>query len=132
MRFSFILLVCVSVALSAYQPEPLALSKQRGKKVYELNCQTCHGEDGKGEPSIFPPLAQADYLMQNRTRAIRQVLYGARGTMIVNGHTYTGEMPAQGGLSDTEVADVLNYVRNAWGNQDNSPISPQDVRAQRR
>jgi nitrite reductase (NO-forming) len=132
MRFTFLLLVVVMIALSAYQPEPFALSKQRGKKVYELNCQTCHADDGQGAPSIFPPLAKADYLMQNRNRAIRQILYGARGTMIVNGQTYIGEMPAQGGLSDTEIADVLNYVRNAWGNQDNTPITPQEVRAQRR
>ncbi len=131
MRFSsFLLISCVFfVGLSAYQ---LKQNIQQGKKVYELNCQTCHGEDGQGVPSVFPPLAKADYLMQNRVRAIRQVLYGARGTMVVNGQSYVGEMPAQNALSDTEIADVLNYVRNSWGNQDATIITPADVKAQRR
>jgi mono/diheme cytochrome c family protein len=118
--------------LSAYQPDPLQASKLRGKKVYELNCQTCHSEDGQGAEGVFPPLAKADYLMQNRARSIRQVLHGARGTMVVNGKTYTGEMPAQGGLSDADIADVLNYVRNSWGNQDTQMMTAQEVRAQRR
>ena len=128
------ILVCCAMAwigLSAYQPDPLLLSKQRGKKVYEMNCQTCHSEDGKGVPSVFPPLAQADYLMQNRPRAIRQVLYGARGTMVVNGQSYTGEMPAQNALTDAEIADVLNYIRNSWGNQDTQIVTPQEVKTQR-
>jgi len=120
------------LSLASFQPEPLIASKQRGKKVYELNCQTCHGEDGTGVPSVFPPLAKADYLMQNRSRAIRQILYGARGIMVVNGQSYTGEMPAQNALSDTEIADVLNYVRNSWGNRDATMVVPTEVKAQRR
>lgn len=127
-----VLIVLCNIVLTAFQPDPLQASKMRGKKVYEMNCQTCHAENGQGEPSVFPPLAKSDYLMKNRERAIRQVLYGARGTMVVNGQTYTGEMSAYDSLADAEIADVLNYVRNSWGNQDTHLITPQEVRAQRR
>ena len=111
--------------------EPSQDTMQRGKKLYALNCQTCHGAQGEGMPSVFPPLAQADYLMSDRNRAIKQVLYGARGTIVVNGKTYTGEMPAQG-LNDQQTADVLNYVRNSWGNKDNIILQASDIKAQRR
>ncbi len=120
------------IALTAFQTDPLQESIQRGKKVYQWNCQTCHAQNGQGEPSLFPPLAKSDYLMQDRPRAIKQVLYGARGTMVVNGVTYKGEMLAFNELSDTQIADVLNYVRNSWGNQDLQIITPQDVKSQRR
>lgn len=134
MRLYYIILLSLSstLLLSAYQSYDRQARFQNGKKVYMLNCQTCHGEDGKGVPDVFPPLAHSDYLMQDRSRAIRQVLYGARGTMIVNGQSYTGEMPAQSTLNDIEIADVLNYIRNSWGNQDAVVITPQDVKAQRR
>jgi mono/diheme cytochrome c family protein len=120
------------IVLTAFQTDPMQASKERGKKVYAFNCQTCHGDAGLGEPTIFPPLAKSDYLMQNRARAIRQVLYGARGSMVVNGQTYTGEMAAFGDLTNAQIADVLNYIRNSWGNQDPQIITPQEVSAQRR
>ena len=67
-------------------------------------------------PNAFPPLAKSDYLMADRARAIRTVLSGQQGKITVNGVEYNGVMPAQN-LTDDEVANVITYVMNSWGNQ---------------
>ena len=73
-------------------------------------------EKGEGIESAFPPLAKSDYMMADKNRSIKQILAGASGEMKVNGMTYNGEMPAID-LTDEQVSDVLNYVRNSWGNK---------------
>ena len=100
------------VALPA-APDQLA----RGRQVYELLCQACHMPDGRGMGTALPPLAGADYLLADRTRAIGVVLHGLSGPITVNGLGYNAAMPALGTmLSDQQVADVLTYVTNTWGN----------------
>ncbi|MGK7393463.1 MAG: c-type cytochrome [Candidatus Cyclobacteriaceae bacterium M3_2C_046] len=100
-------------------------SKERGEEIYINYCLTCHMEDGKGIPGIYPPLAQADYLMENKERAIHQTIFGANGPMVVNGVTYNQEMLPQG-LNDQQTADVLNYVRNTWENK-GEIVTPEEV-----
>ena len=106
------------VALSAFQfqTDELAASKARGKETYNEICMTCHLADGKGVPGAFPPLAGSDYITKSKEDAIRAVKFGLTGEIIVNGQKYNNAMPGQG-LSDKEVADVLNYVCNTWGNK---------------
>ncbi len=77
----------------------------------------------------FRRVAKADYLMADKTRSIKQILKGASGEMTVNGKTYNGEMPAID-LTDEQVSDVLNYVRNSWGNK-GAAVTPTEVKAQR-
>ncbi len=90
---------------------------ERGKQVYMGLCFACHLADGKGLPNVFPPLAQSDYMLADRDRAVRVVLKGLTGPVTVNGVTYNSAMPPQGDqLTDQQVADVLTYVFNAWGN----------------
>jgi len=86
-----------------------------GQRLYESVCFACHQKNGEGLPPAFPPLAKSDYLMADRDRAIRTVIAGLQGEITVNGEKYVGVMPAQA-LSDDDVANVLTYVRNAWGN----------------
>ncbi len=88
----------------------------RGKQIYNMKCVTCHMPQGQGVPKAFPPLATSDYLMADRNRAIHQVIYGSSGEMVVNGETYVNIMPPQG-LNDEDVAAVLTYVMNSWGNK---------------
>jgi len=107
----------------------LKASIERGKEVYNIQCITCHMEKGEGLEGAFPPLAKADYLMADKARSIKQILQGASGEMIVNGKTYNGEMPAID-LTDEQVSDVLNYVRNSWGNK-GAAVTPTEVKAQR-
>lgn len=90
---------------------------EKGKQIYMQNCFACHLPSGEGMASVFPPLAKADYLMADRERAIRIVLKGLNGPITVNGANYNGAMPPQGEVLNAEqVADVLTYVTNSWGN----------------
>ncbi|MBK7871506.1 MAG: cytochrome c [Saprospiraceae bacterium] len=110
--------VCIILLASAFRlADPLSDSIKRGKDVYTTNCVACHQADGKGISKVFPPLAKSDYLMADKERSIAQVLNGADKEMVVNGETYNVPMLGFSSLSDQEVADVLNYVRNTWGNK---------------
>lgn len=104
-----------------------------GKKIYskEGYCGTCHQADGKGlTASGFPPLAGTKWVTGNEDRAIKIVLKGLMGQIDVNGKTYPGQVPMtpfEGLLNDKEVAAVLTYVRNSFGNKA-SAISPEKVK----
>jgi nitrite reductase (NO-forming) len=99
---------------------------ERGKQVYMQSCFACHLPDGKGMANVFPPLAGSDYLLADADRAIRVVLKGLTGPVTVNGTTYNSAMPPQP-LTDEQIADVMTYVLNSWGNQ-GATITPDDVR----
>jgi len=123
----------VIISLTAFQKKQkfdLKASIERGKEVYGTQCITCHMEKGEGLEGAFPPLAKSDYLMADKNRSIKQILEGASGEMKVNGVTYNGEMPAVD-LTDEQVSDVLNYVRNSWGNKGGA-VTPTEVKAQRK
>lgn len=111
----FILLVLPIAFATAQNDAELKSSMARGADIFIANCSTCHQPDGEGIEGVYPPLAKSDYLMGDKRRAIKQVLEGAIGDMTVNGITYNGFM-AGVPLTDTEVRDVLNYIRNSWGN----------------
>ncbi|EID73898.1 nitrite reductase [Imtechella halotolerans K1] len=86
-----------------------------GKNLYSRTCFACHQSEGQGIPGAFPPLAKADYLNANVNRAISTVLHGLSGEITVNGSKYNSVMTSQN-LTDQEIADVLTYVYNSWGN----------------
>jgi len=90
---------------------------EKGKQVYMGLCFACHQPDGKGLPAAFPPLAGSDYMLADRDRAVRTVLKGLTGPVTVNGQTINSAMPPQEAvLTDAQIADVLTYVFNTWGN----------------
>ena len=89
---------------------------QAGSIVYKTNCAACHQENGQGIPNAFPPIANSDYLMADKKRSIKIVKHGLEGAVTVNGKTYNSVMPALG-LSDDDVASVLTFVRNSFGNK---------------
>lgn len=105
-------------------------SPDKGKEVYTKTCIACHQATGLGIPGAFPPLAKSDYLNANVNRAIKQVIKGSSGPMMVNGKKYTTPMPAQA-LSDVQIADVLTYVYSNWGNN-NTKVTVAMVKAQRK
>ena len=81
---------------------------------------------GKGIPKVYPPLRRSDWLTKKRTESIQAVKYGLSGEITVNGNTYDNIMTPMG-LSDQEVADVLNYVMNTWGNKQEKMVSSEEV-----
>jgi nitrite reductase (NO-forming) len=103
----------------AGDPKFAAMGKEilmeKGKRVYMQTCFACHQPEGQGLPNVFPPLAKSDYLMEDKARAIRGVIKGMSGEIIVNGQKYVGVMPPVM-LTDEQVAHVLTFVRNSWGN----------------
>lgn len=124
-------LVLVSIAMMAgvfcfSQENQLEASKKRGSEIYADFCAVCHLPTGLGTSGIFPPLAKSDYLMKNPLKSIAGLKYGLQGEITVNNVKYNGVM-APLGLSDDEVADVLNYITNAWGNQNKIMITEEDV-----
>lgn len=100
-----------------------------GEEVYGRTCKACHQATGKGIPSAFPPLAESDYLLEDKNRAIKIVLEGLTGEVTVNGDVYNSVMTPQA-ISDQEVVDVLNYVLNSWGNA-GGEVTLEDVAAQK-
>jgi mono/diheme cytochrome c family protein len=117
-----------AAALPAPDPE-LASSMERGQSLYFANCTTCHGATGDGVKGAFPPLAKSDWLAAHRSGAIRAVVNGLKEEITVNGDLYRGQMPPIM-LDDAQVADVLTFVVNSWGNT-GGRITPDNVQAVR-
>ncbi|MFX4470277.1 cytochrome c, partial [Acinetobacter baumannii] len=89
-----------------------------GEARFTGTCSVCHQSNGQGLPNVFPPLAGSDFLMADKNRAIGIVLNGLNGKVTVNGNTFSSVMPPMSQLNDDEVANILTYVRNSWGNKD--------------
>jgi nitrite reductase (NO-forming) len=127
-----LIIIACSFSLLSFKPQAFDLkaSMARGKEIYIASCISCHMDEGQGLEGLYPPLAKADYLMADKKRSIQQVLYGATGEMKVNGKTYNMEMTAFE-LKDDEVSDVLNYIRNSFGNK-GAAITTEEVKAARK
>lgn len=127
-------LVAQKAEAIARNPEIANLAKdiqlERGKKVFLSACFACHLQEGQGLPGVFPPLAGSDYLLTDKERAVRTVLKGLNGPITVNGKPYNNVMPPQE-FTDDQVADVLTYVMNTWGNSAGT-VSADEVKRIRR
>src|SRR5688572_19650446 len=120
------------ILFAAFKQKPafdLKASVARGKEVYGSYCITCHMEKGEGIEGVYPPLAKSDYLMADKKRSINVTLKGLTGEIKVNGVTYNADMTGFD-LTDQEVSDVLNYIRNSFGNK-GEPVKPEEVKALR-
>lgn len=105
---------------------PSAEQLAAGEKVYTQTCVVCHQKTGKGIAPLFPPLAESDYLMADKKRSISTVIKGLSGPIEVNGKKFNQVMPPLPQLTDAQVADVLTYVRNSFGNK-GEPVTPKEV-----
>jgi mono/diheme cytochrome c family protein len=129
-RFSRFATIAATTALLAAalpaQAQTGAASTDVGSRVYAANCAACHQAGGTGVPAAFPPLAGhvPDLLKpaDGRSYVGKVLLFGLEGEISVNGNTYAGAMPAWQTLSDNEIADVINFVSNAWDNGKSLPV----------
>jgi nitrite reductase (NO-forming) len=113
--FAAMLSLAATAAMAASAPDAATLAK--GHSLFENNCSACHQAHGEGMPGVFPNLAKSDFLAADPQRAVHFVLHGHTGQITVNGVTYDGSMPDVGAnLSNQDVADILTYVLNSWGN----------------
>lgn len=107
-------------------------SMERGKKVYESTCLACHQADGLGVQRMNPPLVKTKWVLGNKKALSKIVLNGLKGGEIeIDGDSFHNPMPPQATLlSDQQIADVLTYVRNNFGNKA-SAVLPSEVKAAR-
>ena len=127
-----VILSGIAFTSSTLPDQEIKESIKRGKEVYTLYCQNCHMEDGNGMPGVNPPLAKADYLKKPAKTLINVILKGQSGEVVVNGKKYNVPMPAQEYLTDMQIADVLNYIKNSWGNKIPGAVTPAMVKALRK
>jgi mono/diheme cytochrome c family protein len=106
-------------------------SMERGSKVYAQYCLSCHQAKGSGVPGLNPPLKNSPYVQGDESRLINIVLNGRTEGVEINGETFTNPMPPFGAtLKDEEIADVLTYIRNSFGNKADA-IKVSQVKAER-
>lgn len=127
---AFVLSLITITSFSQKQKFDLKTSIDRGKDIYVAQCMSCHMENGEGIEDVYPPLAKSDYLMADKKRSIDNIIHGVSGAIVVNGKTYSMEM-VPFDLPDEEVSDVLNYIRNSWGNKGKA-VTPAEVKAVRK
>lgn len=113
-------------------PKIASLSKEiqmeKGKGVYMQTCFVCHQLNGEGIPAQIPPLAKSDFFEKmSNDEAIHTVIAGRTGEVIVNGKKYNGVMTPLNYLSDDQIANVLTYVRNSFGNEGKA-VTPEEVK----
>ena len=102
----------------------------RGQEVYLQQCLSCHQADGGGVQNLNPPLIKTKYVLGDKTKLIKIVLDGLSGELEVGEETFHNVMAPHRDLSDQEIADVLTYVRNSFGNKA-SAITPAQVKVVR-
>lgn len=123
---AILLLMSCSLYVSAQskpKPKPktatpsASASIARGELVYKKYCLACHQADGSGVPNMNPPLSNTSYVKGDKVRLINTVLKGFPAPVDIDGESYTNVMPPHNFLKDQEIADVLTYVRNNFGNK---------------
>jgi len=115
-------------ATSAIQSEALSKDLLAGQEIYKKYCLSCHQANGKGVSGMYPPLLANPDLKLSSDSLIHTVLRGKAGRLVVNGNDYVGIMAPQNYLSDEQVANVLNFVRNGM-NKFNVQVKPEEVGA---
>lgn len=115
----FLLFLCL--ACSTLEPYP------EGKKLYLKHCSNCHGKDGEGLQKLIPPLSGAEIFLEAGPEAACWIVEGMEGKIIIKGIEYDNAMPAIKHLSHTEIANILNYALNSWGNNYKF-ITPEEIK----
>jgi len=126
--FSFFLLAVFGFLFA--QQSSLNSSIERGKKLYEQYCLTCHQADGGGVPKMNPPLISTSYVTGDKQKLVQWVLKGSTENIPIDGKSYSNNMPPQANLKDEEIADILTYIRNSFSNKA-SAITPAEVKTRR-
>ena len=94
-----------------------AASIERGRAIYQKECLSCHQADGGGVPHINPPLAGNTVLLNDKTKIIAVVLKGMTDRVPIDDEYYSNNMASHAYLTNQEIADVLTFARNSFGNK---------------
>lgn len=104
-------------AASSQAKSPVQASITRGQQVYADQCLTCHQADGGGVQNMNPPLIKTKWVLGDKSQLIQIVLKGMTGDIEIDGNSYHNVMPGHEYLTDQQIADVLTYIRNSFGNK---------------
>ncbi|WP_233268877.1 c-type cytochrome [Mucilaginibacter lacusdianchii] len=110
------IVICAMFACQSEQEMEFKRYYSSGQLIYQTHCQNCHGKEGQGLAALIPPLNDADFLKSNRAQLSCYMQNGLSGNIIIHSNNYNGKMPASG-LTPIEIAKVLTYVQNSFGNQ---------------
>ena len=113
----------VAMATEVNNVPPSENVLEHGKNLYTQHCLACHMEDGSGIKNLTPPLSGTSWVVGDKTRLIQVLLQGLSEPIEVKGERYEQEMPAYAWLSDEELANVLTYIRQSFGNDANAVIA---------
>jgi len=115
-KTKIILLIFISVftilAINACKTD----NYSQGKLLYDKYCMNCHNENGENLAALIPPLANSDYLTKYPEKVACLIYFGYDGEMTVNGVSYNHQMPANENFNDIDIANVINYINNHFGN----------------
>ena len=129
-RRCLVLALALFPLLAGFRASAASAQVEGDRQLYEIHCGVCHGPDGQGVERAFPPLVGSRFLLDNPERTVDIILHGLLDPIRVD-EFYEGAMPPIDYLSDEQVAAVMNYVLNAWGN-DGGTVSVQEVEERRR
>jgi mono/diheme cytochrome c family protein len=141
MKIIIVSILVFFVVLSSFQTKPSTAKKpavdfkasiERGQKVYAGTCLACHQAKAQGVDRMNPPLVKTKWVLGNKIALAKIVLFGLKGgEIIIDGDDFHNPMPPQSTqFTDLQVADVLTYVRNSFGNKA-SAVTEADVKAAR-
>jgi mono/diheme cytochrome c family protein len=116
------------IATDATKDKAVIQNQTPGKEIYTDFCIQCHGVNGKGDNKNFPPLDGSDWLTKKRAQSIHAIKFGQSGEIVVNKKKFNSSMPAMG-LSNQEVADVMNYIMKSWSNKQSKIVTEKEVAA---
>jgi len=105
-----------SYSPTAAKSEAKSMEDHPGKPLFEQYCGACHQMDGSGVPGMYPPLRESEFVNGEVKWLVTTLVKGRQGPITVKGETYDNLMPAVDYLSDEEIANILSYVRQSFGN----------------
>jgi mono/diheme cytochrome c family protein len=127
------MIMIVASSFTIKQQPGIKASVIRGEKVYKATCIACHQADGLGVQRMNPPLVKTKWVLGDKKALAGIIINGLKGGEIeIDGDDFHNPMPPMGAqLDDQQIADVLTYVRNSFGNKA-SAVTVADVKAARK
>lgn len=113
----FALVVILTTTFFSACGENFSRSYSQGLFIYQKHCQNCHGKEGEGLVAMIPPLTDSLFLKQNRHLLGKFIKYGVYQPMQIKGENYNSPMPENSKLNDKEIAQVILYITNSFGNK---------------